>query len=141
MSTVTDATTRTAQCGCGALSFNVSGEPKHVYTCSCTNCQRESGSAFTYCAIYSDSAVNTLGDPKLWRRSTTESGRWIESGFCPSCGVTVFFRMEAWPNVVGVSVGCFADPGFAQPSQHYWASRKHAWLSVPDGTEVLSSQD
>ena len=96
MSAATDATTRTAQCGCGALSLTVSGEPEHVYICSCTNCQRESGSAFTYCAIYSESAVDFAGDPKLWRRSTTESGRWIESGFCQACGVTVFFRMEAW---------------------------------------------
>ncbi len=136
MAPSSDSTTQTAQCGCGALEVTVSGEPKHVYTCSCLNCQRESGSVFTYCAIYPEASVSTEGESKAWRRTVPESGRWLESGFCPNCGVTVMFRMEAWPDVVGISVGCFADPTFAQPSNHYWAQRKHAWLSVPKGTKA-----
>ena len=45
--------------------------------------------------------------------------------------------MEAWPDVVGISAGCFADPDFDQPVEHYWATRKHTWLNIPDGTRVL----
>ena len=140
MASSPDARPQTAQCGCGAFKVTVSGAPEHVYTCSCLNCQRESGSAFTYCAIYPESAVETAGEQQAWRRTVPESGRWLESGFCPNCGVTVMFRMEAWPDVVGVSVGCFADPTFAQPSNHYWAKRKHAWLAMPDGTELDETQ-
>lgn len=131
-----DSTAKTAQCGCGAFKVTVSGSPEHVYTCSCLNCQRESGSVFTYCAIYPDAAVSTEGEQKTWRRVVPESGRWLESSFCPNCGVTVMFRMEAWPDVSGISVGCFADPTFPQPTNHYWAKRLHPWLSVPEGTKI-----
>ena len=31
---------RIAQCGCGALTATVSGDPVTVYACSCRNCQR-----------------------------------------------------------------------------------------------------
>lgn len=38
---------RNARCGCGGLTVTTRGEPLVVYACSCLNCQRESGSAFS----------------------------------------------------------------------------------------------
>lgn len=138
--TDTDGTPeRTARCGCGSLTVTTRGETLEVYVCSCLNCQRESGGAFTYSAVYPETAVSIAGAHKTWRR-VVESGRWLESGLCPTCGVTVFSRMEAWPEVVGVSVGCFADPDFPKPEKAYWASRHHRWLSFPDDTDVVDTQ-
>ena len=68
------------------------------------------------------------------------SGRWIETEFCPTCGVTVCFRMEAWPEVIGVAAGCFADPEFAKPEKLYWAQRRHRWLEFPEGLELVETQ-
>jgi len=130
---------RKAACGCGRLSATVRGEPMEVYACSCLDCQRYSGSSFTYCALYPENAVAIAGDSKTWRH-LGDSGRWVESGFCPTCGVSVIFRMQAVPNVVGVSAGCFADPHFGKPTRLYWASRQHDWLSFPEDVERLATQ-
>ncbi len=130
---------RTARCGCGNLTATTSAEPLEVYACSCLNCQRESGGAFSYGAVYPEAAVLIAGERKAWRRST-DSGRWVETDFCPTCGVTVCYRMEGWPEVIGVSAGCFADPEFAKPEKLYWAQRKHRWLDFPEGIELVETQ-
>jgi hypothetical protein len=134
------AGTRTARCGCGNLTVTVRGEPFGVYACSCLLCQRKSGGAFTYSAIFAETTVSVAGERRPWRHHG-DSGRWIESEFCPTCGVTVCFRTEAWPTAVGVAVGCFADPDFAQPARLYWAARRHRWLTLPDGLTLIETQD
>ena len=139
MNETKDTRERTASCGCGNLTATVSGEPSEVYVCSCHNCQRESGSAFSYGAMYPQTAVSIAGERKIWRRHV-DSGRWLETEFCPTCGVTVCYRMEAAPETVGVSVGCFADPDFAKPENHYWASRRHHWFRFPDDIESEETQ-
>jgi hypothetical protein len=135
----TGARERKARCGCGGLTVSVRGEPLTVYACSCINCQRLSGSAFTYSAFWPAAAVSIEGARTTWRWHG-DSGRWIESLFCPTCGVTVCFRAEARPDVIGISVGCFADPGFPPPARLFWASRRHPWLTFPDTTELDPTQ-
>jgi hypothetical protein len=132
---------RTASCGCGALTATVTGEPVTVYVCSCLVCQRKSGSAFTYAAVFPSAAVAMTGERKAWRH-VGESGRWIESMFCPTCGISVGFLSEGMPGMTGVSVGCFADPAFPPPGTHYWASRRHDWMPpLPAGLIVHDTQD
>ena len=36
----------TGGCQCGAIRYEVIGEPRQVVVCHCTDCQRQSGSAF-----------------------------------------------------------------------------------------------
>ncbi len=139
MTEATGTRERTASCGCGNLTVTTSGEPSEVYACSCLNCQRESGSAFSYGAIYPETAVSIAGERRVWRRHG-DSGRWVETEFCPTCGVTVCYRMESSPEVIGVSAGCFTDPDFAKPEKLYWAARRHRWLEFPEGIELVEIQ-
>ncbi len=130
---------RTARCGCGNLTAKTSAEPLEVYACSCLNCQRGSGGAFSYGAVYPETAVLIAGERKAWRRKG-DSGRWVETDFCPTCGGTVCYRMEAWPEVIGISAGCFADPEVTKPEKLDWAQRRHRWLDFPEGTELVETQ-
>src|SRR4051812_45126931 len=107
---------KTAACACGALTVTVTAPPQMVHACACGECQRGTGSAFSYSAFFPQSAVNIRGEHKVWRRSS-DAGRWSESSFCPTCGVTVFTRLEALPDVVCVSAGCFNDPDFPKPGR------------------------
>jgi hypothetical protein len=131
---------RIAQCGCGALTATVAGEPVTVYCCSCVNCQRKSGSVFTYAALFPSDAVTIAGDHRRWRHNG-DSNRWIENFFCPTCGVAVGFLSEGMPGMTGLSVGCFGDPGFAPPLQLYWASRRHRWLTFHNDLTLHDTQD
>jgi len=130
---------KTAACACGKLTVTVTVPPQGVHACACRDCQRGSGSAFSYSAFFPDSAVTVAGDSTRWRRSS-ESGRWCESSFCPTCGVTVFTRLEVLPGIVCVSVGCFSEPDFPAPAKLYWNSRRHQRLDLPTGIERIETQ-
>jgi hypothetical protein len=130
---------RIARCACGQLTLTARGEPVAVYLCSCFECQRRSGAAFSYAAIYPTSAIAVAGEEKSWRRDG-DSGRAVEMVFCPTCAVSVYSRSPDFPDTVGVAVGCFADPDFAKPKRVYWASRRHHWLTLPDGVERVETQ-
>ncbi len=139
------STPHLARCGCGALTAETHGAPAAVYLCSCKVCQITSGSAFTYAAVFSGDDVVVRGEHKAWRH-IGESGRWVETHFCPTCGATVFFYAEGMPGEIGVSVGGFADDDRAAvdaalaPQRMYWASRRRAWVEPPEGAEIVEMQ-
>lgn len=134
-----DGYPKTAACTCGALRVTVSAPPGNVHICSCLDCQRRSGSAFTYTAFFAENAVSVTGEHRNWRRQS-DGSCYHESSFCPTCGTSVFCRLEALPGIVGIPAGNFADPAFAKPAKHYWTLRRHEWLAAPDGIVIVERQ-
>jgi hypothetical protein len=130
---------KTAACLCGSLKVTVAAAPRFAHACSCLDCQRRSGSAFSYSAFFEEGAARIEGRSRRWRR-TSDAGRWHEAHFCETCGVTVFTRLEALPSMLCIPVGCFADPSFPTPGRLYWTSRRHHWLNLPDGIETVDTQ-
>jgi len=139
MSSVTEIAERKAVCLCGQLSITATGAPLDVYACSCRDCQKVSGSAFTYMAVYSDSAVSISGEKTVWRYYG-DSGRWNDNAFCPVCGTTLYAWGETGAGYLGISVGCFSDRDFQPPAALYWATRRHHWLSLPPATKLFDTQ-
>ena len=130
---------KTAACACGSLTVSVSAPPLHIHACACLDCQRRSGSAFTCTAFFPEAATAISGDVRSFRR-LADSGRFNEAAFCPGCGSSVISRLEGLPNVVGVAVGCFADPAFEKPGTLYWTVRRHDWLATPLGAATIERQ-
>jgi len=131
---------RTASCACGQLSVEVEGEPALVLSCSCTQCQKRTGSVFGVSAYFAKDQVQPpTGQHKAATRSS-DAGRSLEGHFCPECGSTVFWFAEAFPDRVGLAVGCFADPGFPAPVLAAWGKHKHHWVSFPEGVRQFATQ-
>jgi hypothetical protein len=130
---------RAAVCACGVLRVTTTGPPAIVNACACLDCQRRSGSAFTYTAFFPDAQVQIEGEYRSFR-GTRAAGRWHEASFCSACGVSLVSRLEVLPGMTGVAVGCFADPTFEPPHGFYWATRRHAWLPAPIGVAMHDTQ-
>jgi hypothetical protein len=85
------------------------------------------------------------GEHKAWRQKG-DSGQWVETHFCPVCGVTLFFYAEGFPGAIGVPAGCFAEDeatardGALTPQRMYWAERKREWVRGPEGVEEVGRQ-
>lgn len=121
---------RTARCGCGRLALTVSGQPRRVYLCGCSQCQRATGSTFAWRAIFPSGAIVALeGEASVWRRGS-DAGRWVEQVFCPGCGSLIFMRAEALPDAISVSVGSFADPAFPPPASVHNRSHRPDWYCL-----------
>lgn len=118
---------RAAQCQCGALTAAAEGEPDAVVVCSCTECQRRTGSVFASNAYYPRERLTLNGDACEYVR-IADSGQAFHSFFCPTCGTTLYFFSARDPSRVGIAVGAFADPAFPKPDRSVFDESKHAWV-------------
>jgi hypothetical protein len=78
--------------------------------------------------------VEVRGDSAQWTR-IADSGKRLAFHFCPTCGSTVYYRLEVDPEVVAVPIGAFADPSFPAPRFSIYESRRHDWVGLPDAIE------
>jgi hypothetical protein len=129
-------TNREARCSCGQLRVAVDGEPLEVTVCHCLACQRRTGSVLAVQGLYKASQIQTAGRHNDYVRRTDEGEERCYS-FCPDCGATVFFRVPAVPDLVGVPAGAFGDPSFPAPSVSVYESRRHHWVSLPESVKRL----
>jgi hypothetical protein len=97
--------------------------------CHCLACQRRTGSAFGIQARFSSDDVRVVGVHSDYVR-ISDDGEERTFHFCPDCGATVFYTLAAFPDVVAVPIGAFADPSFPSPRVAVYESRKHPWLEV-----------
>lgn len=91
-----------ASCSCGQLTLRAGGEPVRVSICHCLDCQRRSGSAFAVQARFPAGKVTVEGQSTPYVRAGGR-GRIARFFFCPACGTTVFFRLDADPDHVAGS--------------------------------------
>lgn len=125
---------RFASCSCGKLTISTWSEPLRVSICHCLACQKRTGSVFGAQARFPIDDVKVEGHSNEYARIGDEGGA-ARYYFCPDCGSTVFYRMDAIPGIVAVPVGAFADPVFPQPRISFYELRKHHWVNLPDDIE------
>ena len=75
---------RRGGCSCGAVRFELRGEPLTVGICHCTDCRKATGSAFFAYADWPPSGFSVTGEAREYH------GR----SFCPTCGSRLFHRSE-----------------------------------------------
>lgn len=128
-------TTRDAACSCGQLQALVTGDPVRVSMCHCLACQRRTGSTYGVQARFRADQVRVAGRISQYVHESDEDGAQRVFGFCPDCGGTIVFTVPTDPDLVAVPVGAFADPSFPPPARSVHGTRRHAWVSVPEGAE------
>jgi hypothetical protein len=127
-------TTRTAQCRCGAVKAECTGEPGRVSVCHCLNCKRRSGSAFAAQARWPEDRVALTGETRSWSL-TGDSGSTATFRFCAACGSDICYEIDAMPGVIAIPIGAFADPDFTPwPAYSVYESRKHGWVEIVGDT-------
>lgn len=131
--------TRIARCCCGALRAEVTGDPPRVGLCHCMECQRRTGSAFSFVAFFPKEHVRIEGPSKVYVR-TGDSGRKVELHFCPDCGASVFWYAEFRPGQVGIALGTFADPSMPSPTASVWETTRHPWVTFDHPVDRFTDQ-
>jgi hypothetical protein len=125
---------RDAACSCGQLRLTAEGDPIRISVCHCLACQRRTGSAFAFQARFPEDRVRIEGRFTEYVR-ISDHGESRTFSFCPECGSTVFYKTEGAADVVAVPVGAFADPTFPAPRVSVWESRRHSWVTLPEGID------
>lgn len=114
------------RCLCGAVRYEIEGEPVVVAHCHCTDCQRLSGAGHTTGAMFPSDRVSVQGDVSEYRiESETESV--VTRTFCPKCGSPLFGRNTRMPGFTTVTVGTFDEPDNVTPQVVVFARTRRRW--------------
>ncbi|MEE8212852.1 MAG: GFA family protein [Acidiferrobacterales bacterium] len=124
-------------CVCGGVRYRTTGLPQRVAACTCTWCQKRTGSALGLTVYFKESDVAFLQGALRKYRLTSDAERWIETEFCEVCGTTVTFTLELRPGLRAIAGGTFDQPTFWYDLEAFMFARsKPAWLTLPEGLEI-----
>lgn len=88
---MSDQTTRTGSCLCGAVRYEVSGRLRPVIFCHCNQCRKQTGHVMAATAARPEELhIHDDNGTLKWYRSSDAA----ERGFCANCGSTLFWRGE-----------------------------------------------
>ncbi|MGR4867626.1 GFA family protein [Variovorax sp. LARHSF232] len=119
----------TGGCACGAIRYDIAGEPLAMNDCQCRDCQRTSGTGHGSYLSFPRAGVTLSGQGTHWDM-VADSGNVKTRGFCPVCGSPVYLTFAAMPEVFTVHAASLDDPGRYQPTMLTYTVRGHAWDPV-----------
>jgi hypothetical protein len=120
------------------VRFTVKRERLWAYACHCTQCQKQSASAFGLAVPVRREDFHVEGPTNYWSRSTFSGGR-TDCHFCTDCGSRVF-HAGSRGQVVTVKGGAFDEVKDLEPRAHLWVSMKLPWTVIPEGIEQYETQ-
>lgn len=124
---------RSGGCQCGQVRFQCAEEPQEIYICHCTECRRQSASAFGISFIVSRTDFQVLSEaPRLWRRAA-DSGRNVECAFCSGCGSRIWHQSSGSSATISVKGGSLDEAVDLSRATHIWTSSKLPGVVIPDG--------
>ncbi|ORY70216.1 glutathione-dependent formaldehyde-activating [Pseudomassariella vexata] len=123
------------RCQCGDIDFKTPlAKPLALYICHCSECRRQSSSAFGTSAIFPKFQLPQFESLACYSRPTP-SGHTLYCYFCRNCG-TRLIHTTPGKNVVSVKGGCIEGLDWKQ-AIHIWT--KSAMVPIPEGCESHST--
>jgi hypothetical protein len=134
-------TVRHGGCLCGAVRYTVQWPPALVATCSCTNCQKQAGSALSVIAFFDRAQLSIQGELTTYD-DVGLSGDPVYRKFCGQCGSPVITETPATTaqGKIFVKAGSLDDPSGLSPSLHFWTKSAQDWFVFPEGGTRLETQ-
>ena len=130
----------TGGCQCGEIRYEIRAQPLTLYACHCTECQKQSSSAFGMSlSVPLQAFAVTRGTPQQWQRPA-DSGRTVDCYFCGTCGVRLYHAGSGGSDWLNVKPGTLDDIGWLRPVGHLWTRSAQGWVRFDDGTLVYAEQ-
>ena len=121
-------------CGCGALRYQIDGEPIFVNNCHCTQCQHQSGSTSVVNAFIEADRVRLLSGELSEHVVKAGSGGPHVICRCAVCGVAVW---SCYPRLgrlgLGIRVGTLDDAVAFRPDAVIFTAEAMPWVTLPEG--------
>ena len=118
--------TYTGGCACGAIRYEIAGEPIFQNHCQCRDCQRKSGTGHGSYLTFRRDGVTQRGEATRWD-IVADSGNVKTRAFCPTCGSPVYMTFSAAPAVFTVHAASLDDPARYRPQAVTYTVRGLEW--------------
>jgi len=129
-------------CHCGAIAYEAEVDPEMTSICHCTDCQRLTGTAFRVTVPASEDKYKiTRGTPKVYIKTTADSGVHRAQAFCPECGSPLYATSVGdGPKVYGIRVGTANQREHFIPRKQIWHRSKLEWVPDVENTTIADGQ-
>ena len=108
-----------------------------THCCHCSNCQRQTGSAFVINLLIETDRVELLaGDPQPADVPCT--GKKQRVFRCPACQVAVYSQYTR-AGIRFVRGGTLDDPASIAPDVHIYTRSKLSWVTLPDSVPAFAT--
>ncbi len=116
-------------CLCGAVRYHADTKPLRVVVCHCTNCQKQSGTAFSLVVTIPSEALH-LDGLTVDYADESETGSKVRRRFCGSCGSPLVSEAHSRPGVVFIKAGTLDDTSWLVPEAHIWCRSAQPWVYI-----------
>lgn len=113
-------------CLCTQITFQVTGTPKGVSCCHCSQCRKQSGHVWAS-AFVPEADLVISGEPR-WFQSSDRAKR----GFCPNCGSFLFWK-HAEDTHISFAMGALDGPTGLRLDKHIFTGDKGDYYDIADG--------
>lgn len=132
--------TRTGRCQCGAVRYEYASEPFALFVCHCTECCKQSASAFGLSLPVSRHGFwLTKGAPQYWSRRGG-SGLEIRGAFCADCGARLWDEPQDAADIVVLKGGSLDEPVDMAEAIHIWTQSKLPGVIIPGGARQFAGE-
>lgn len=114
-------------CACGAIRYECSAQPVLSFNCHCLDCQRAGGSAFASVLIVPGVDFKLVQGEPRYHSMKTDSGYFLQRGFCPECGSHVLAKEDHRPLIVLIQAGSLDDARWHKPIANIYVKRAQPW--------------
>ena len=119
----------TGGCLCGQVRYTADAEPVFAGVCHCTDCQKETGSAFNIVVALPQAALSIEGPAKTYTQKG-DSGQDVVRRLCPNCGSTITSEPAAMAGTSILRVGTLDDPSWVKPTMEIYCDSKQRWVNL-----------
>ncbi|MFT7572876.1 MAG: hypothetical protein ACI9JL_003931 [Paracoccaceae bacterium] len=128
-------TTHTGGCLCGAIRYEISGDPVRAANCHCDECRKATGASFATVVFFNEDDVKVVeGTPKQFFHAA-DSGSTMTKEFCGNCGSQVLGAGSGSPGIRSVRVGSLDDASFVVPQMDLYTGKALPFSRLSDATE------
>lgn len=120
---------QTGGCLCGQVRYELEGDPVATAVCHCTNCQRQSGAAFSINHLATEAQLTITGDLTTFE-DAGEGGSKVYRKFCGRCGSPIISTLESMPGMAAIKVGTLDDTSTVTPGVQLWCDSKQNWVEL-----------
>jgi len=119
-------------CLCGAVRYEIDGEPIYAAHCHCRDCQRATGTGHVSVIGLPSAAVKITGETRS-HAVTGSSGQPIPRHRCAVCGSLIYSEPASSPGIVNITAGSLDDPSLFKPQAAVFTRDRQAWDHLQGG--------
>ena len=128
-------TTLKGSCLCGAVKYEVSGEPKRFYHCHCSRCRKATGTGHASNIFVQPGMLKWISGEEQVRAFKVPEAKRFTNNFCATCGSRLP-RQANDTDIVMIPAGSLDDEVSIRPQARIFSGSRANWSCDGDGLPI-----